>query len=325
MSTETKVVFIIGAQRGGTTVLGRVLGQLEGFVFAGEVRNLWRAVEERCTCGSRVCDCPLWSPVLAAVLKERSAAQVAEWQDRHLPSRHSWMSAIRLAWRRQRPLPSGSDLARYGSVLTDLYAQIAAVSDADVVVDASKHPNDALLLTRLHGVAPYFVQIVRDPRGSAYSAQRRKERRAVRTPELSPPSTSSRTREAARVTVNWTTRHLAGEGIRRLVGADRSMMLSYEDFVARPEAALAQVAQLVGDRPRQLPEFRGRSIALPDAHGPGSSKKLREGNLTLRHDDRWLSDFGIAEARVTTALGWPLMRRYGYPLRRPRRDASASG
>src|SRR5687768_7919448 len=67
-TTPTKVLYVLGSQRGGTTILGRLLGTIDGVEFGGEMRNLWgRGLRgpRSCGCGKGQWDCEVWSRVLA--------------------------------------------------------------------------------------------------------------------------------------------------------------------------------------------------------------------------------------------------------------------
>ena len=49
-----KILNITGWGRSGSTILGSILGEIEGFFYAGEIRNIWNRVllENRlCGCG----------------------------------------------------------------------------------------------------------------------------------------------------------------------------------------------------------------------------------------------------------------------------------
>ena len=37
-----KVLFIAGTSRSGSTLLGQLLGQIDGFIHIGELRQLWK-------------------------------------------------------------------------------------------------------------------------------------------------------------------------------------------------------------------------------------------------------------------------------------------
>ena len=64
----TRVLYIAGTGRSGSTLLANILGEVDGVFAAGEVRYLWqRGLTERrlCGCGVPVRECPVWSRVLA--------------------------------------------------------------------------------------------------------------------------------------------------------------------------------------------------------------------------------------------------------------------
>lgn len=315
-----KVVFILGSQRGGTTIFGRLLGEVDGFVFAGAVRRLWlEEANRRCSCGRANDECPLWSEVLARVAPGPGAKEVASWQARHLSNRHSWLGALRLAGEAKLRRPAAPTLQAYVDVADHLYDEVAELAGARVVVDTSKHPNDAVALTQRSSLESYLIQIVRDPRGSAYSVEQREsarqgERRSVSLADRSGFGQLGRT---AHATLNWVTRHAASEAVRRGVPADRSLLVRYEDLAERPVEVLQRVASLVGEQPAHLPSFHGGRVDLRATHAPSCAKLLPAATVPFRLDDRWIGDLNPADAAVATLLAWPLMLRYRYPLQRP--------
>ena len=70
------VVYIAGSSRSGSTLLARILGQIDDFVVPGELRHIWRtgapllAPGELCGCGRTYRECPLWTAVAADVFDE---------------------------------------------------------------------------------------------------------------------------------------------------------------------------------------------------------------------------------------------------------------
>jgi len=91
------VLYVMGAGRSGTTLLGRVIGAHDGYVNVGELRFLWQRgiLEARsCGCGRPIPSCYLWSQVLDLVSDELSrtalAAKMSTRQGRHLRWLHTW-------------------------------------------------------------------------------------------------------------------------------------------------------------------------------------------------------------------------------------------
>ena len=67
---KTKVLYILGSGRNGSTVIGDVLGSAPGLGHVGELHWIWDrgAGENRpCGCGERFVDCLFWQRVLQGV------------------------------------------------------------------------------------------------------------------------------------------------------------------------------------------------------------------------------------------------------------------
>ncbi len=315
---QPKVILILGSQRGGTTIFGRLLGEMEGFLYAGEVRRLWVSdARKTCSCGAPVNRCPLWSRVLEKVTASGvPTEEIASWQARQVSNRHSWLGALRLLCEGRVRGHRNHELESYVEVIQHLYGTIAEMTGARVIVDASKHPNDAVLLRRLTELPSYVIQIVRDPRGSAHSVQLRDAaRRARRDPSPGADPWKFSSSGPAYATMSWIARHASSEAVRRLLPANRSMLIRYEHLVERPLEVLEGVAAFVHERPSYLPELSEGSIALGVSHSPSSRKRLLAERIPICLDDRWVSDLKRTDDLLISAMAWPLMRRYGYSIR----------
>lgn len=61
--TTTRVLFIGGWGRSGSTLLERLVGSMDGTVSVGEMRDVWRrgVMGNRvCGCGAPFLSCPFW-------------------------------------------------------------------------------------------------------------------------------------------------------------------------------------------------------------------------------------------------------------------------
>ncbi len=304
----TKVLYVLGTQRGGSTVIGRVIGSQPGFAFAGEVRRLWaRGVGpgRTCGCGLSFDECPFWSAVLPEVLVDGlTPARVATWQEEVAPSHRSWLHAERVARAGEPGAEAWPALGHYRAAMGRMYAAIGHALGARVVVDSSKLPADAAVLAGIEGVGAYVLHLVRDPRGVVHSQLRRRA-----------PWGGLRRAKVVTLSAGWAVRHAAAGRLARRWPDGRWLRLRYEDFVSQPARALALVAELVGERPAPLPA--GGSFDLVEVHTPGGQLPARSGEQ-LRLDDRWQRELPAPERAVTTAATVPWIVRFGYPLRPPR-------
>jgi hypothetical protein len=306
----TKVLYMLGTQRGGSTIVGRVIGTRPGFAFGGEVRRLWArgvAAGRTCGCGRGFDACPLWSKVLPRVLVDGlTAEQVAAWQHEVAPRAHSWIHAERIV-RRDGSARCWPALEHYRAAISRMYQAMADELQAGVVVDTSKLPADAAVLLGVEGVEPYFLHLVRDPRGVVHSQLRRDSRTG-----------GSHRWRVLRLSAAWALRHGAAGRLARLTRRPSpagSLRLRYEDFVADPSGALDQVARLVGTQP--VGTSGDGSYDLAEVHTAGGRLPARSG-VRLELDDRWHSQLSALDTSIIGAATLPWLLRFGYPLTRPR-------
>jgi Sulfotransferase family len=305
-STRLKLLYIAGAGRSGSTLLDGVLGQLDGFFAAGELRYLWeRGLQESrlCGCGVAVRDCPTWRAVLASAFGpgvDANAAARLQRKATRVRCAPAMILSGRLGRRRS---------GRLGAVLGPLYQAIQESTGCRVLVDSSKLPSYGALLEALPGVELYVLHLVRDPRATAWSWLRRKRLTDTPAPRLmqrQPPGKSA----AMWMVWNLTTALLWS-------GGPRYLRLRYEDLVRRPEAAVRRIAELVGESPAALPFPVPGRVALAPTHSvAGNPGRLDTGEVALRLDDEWSSRLRPRHKLLVTLATWPLLLHYRYRVAR---------
>lgn len=342
----TRVLFLGGLGRSGTTLVERVLGELPGVVALGEVVHLWQRDlrdGERCGCSEPFGRCRFWREVgeqafggwhrvdVARVLWLRQRVE----RTRHIPrlaasagraGRAERSRPADRAERAERSRPadrSRSEIAEYAGYYQRIYAAAAAVAGARLVVDSSKH--GALAWCLGHPAAVDLdlrvVQVVRDPRAVAYSWTRR-----VTRPER-PGAEMTRYRPGHSALL-WNAQNAAlGLLPWRGVPVQR---LRYERFVADPVGAVRELARFAG-----LPDLSAADLGFLAPAGPdgparvtlgrshsaaGNPMRFTIGTVPVRPDDAWHADLPPRQRWLVGAVCAPLLAAYGYPLR-PRRPA----
>lgn len=238
MSPEKpKVVYILGAHRSGSTVLGVTLGNCTDFFFAGELHSwlsrggvpsfggvegarLWRAVSEN------VGDATDLYGYEAQFSLERSSAlfRLDKW-----PAR-----------RRLRK--------RYRQVSEKIYCAIAKATGENYVVDSSHYPLRAHELQALDGIDLYLLFLVRDPQGVVTSFD----------------SADATSYSKSPLTTNlqlWVT-HLLSTLVFLRHPPERRLFLRHEDFLANPGGVLRQILDCVGS-PAAIPDLTALSTGSP--------------------------------------------------------------
>lgn len=307
-ASPLRVLYIVGAGRSGSTLLSNVLGQLPGAVSVGELYYLWqRGLTDNilCGCGTPVRDCAFWGRVLqrtsetagiddiGAVLR----AGVAGARTRHL------RKMLTEAGRRDFVARSQPFL----HVLQHLYAAIQAETGCDHIIDASKFPTYGYLLTAIPTLEVSVIHLIRDSRAVGFSWQRKK---------YNPDSDALFGRiSPTRSALIWDAWNVGAEMLSRLLPPERLYRLHYETFIQYPEEVLGDIIALDGLEARPADVIADGMVTMRQAHTIGGNPIRFQRTMQLRLDTEWQQAMPAVPRALTTALTWPLLRRYHYPLR----------
>lgn len=301
-ASRPTLLYIGGLGRSGSTLLERLLGQLDGVVSLGEVQSLWRhrlAVGRLCGCGELLSRCPFWTALPAAATDPGRALTLQRRVERtrHLP--------LLLA---PGLFPAfASRLNRYRALLEGVYDAVEAHTGATVLVDSSKSPANAFVLRRLRGFELRVVHMVRDSRGVAYSWQKRMSM------EPGPDAPLMARESSLRVGLLWSTYNVLFAGLR-LLGVP-VLRLRYEDLVGDPRAQLAQVVTFAGAAHVEPLDFVTDTSARLDRVGhtvAGNPMRFDRGIIRIQRDEQWRSALPPAQRLLVSLLTLPGLLRYGY-------------
>lgn len=303
------VLYVAGVPRSGSTLTDLMLAQLPEHVGVGELYYLWANGPQQdvtCACGSPFSGCDFWQAVGEQAFGGWPADLVAEV--RRLQASVDRTARLPLVAGPLRPPRIARDADRYRGILTDLYRAIVAVSGARVVVDSSKRPSLAFLLRDAEDVDLRVAHVVRDPRGVAYSWSK---------PVPLQPGTSHLTEmprwSPSRTARRWVTVN-ASFGLLRRTGVP-TVVVRYEDLVARPQEELARIARLHGIEvsSADLGYVAGGRLTMPRGHTiAGSRIRLSTGSIELRTDEEWRRAMAPGARRLVSAGTWWSRRQYGY-------------
>ncbi len=310
---KQKVVYIAGAGRSGSTILGNVLGQIEGYTHIGEVYFIWShglIHNFLCGCGLPVQACPTW----IAVFKDAYGGM-----DRVDP-RAMIRQFKRYFGSRNRPPGlnrSGSSPRTYEqqalvTSLEKLYHAVGSVNRASVVVDSSKNHLQLSALSMMQNVELYVLHLVRDPRGVAYSNQKVRQRIGNRKDEHMSRLT------AWESSAKWLSRNLYVQLMARRPGT-RYQLLRYEDFIDNPRATLSRLLNWTNET-AELSFLHEQSKVDMLVHQHtifGNPSRFQTGQqITLRLDNAWKSKLSSRDRYLTQLLTLPLFKRFGYTFQR---------
>ena len=303
------VLFIAGAARSGSTLLDRAIGMRDGFCSLGELQFVWQrsfGENQLCGCGAPFHDCEFWREVSYAAFGT-APADVDQLAARRLKAevdRKRRIPALVL----NAPGQMRRALRDYGELIERLYGAVLDVAGARVIVDSSKDPRHGLVLSRLDCIELHVVHLIRDPRAVAFSWQRRRERPEIhwRKQEMTRQPVRS---SAAR----WTTHNAVVELL--CATAHRHHRLRYEDFVSDPAGAVSQIVSAYEWADAAVTGSPGELVLEPSHSVAGNPMRFSSGTVRVELDDEWRRAMPLRDRAEVAAVTWPLLARYGYPVR----------
>ena len=302
-----KVLYIGGSGRSGSTLMARLLGDVDGFVSVGELRYVWErgfVDNHLCECGQAFRECPFWAEVA-----DRALGGFASVDAEAVRSNQEAVDRIRyvpeLLWPWSRTKAFRRHHREFEEALGQLYAAILDVSGANVVVDSSSDPTYGFVLRSVEPLDVRVVHLVRDSRAVAYSWTRSKRR-----PEISERTVYMRQRSPIQSAVHWDAHNLL---LEILTARDRNALrVRYEDLVADPDDVVRAACGLFGDLGDAPP------IDAPRHSISGNPMRFQSGPLRVQLDDEWIEALPTGDRRLVTLTTAPLLARYGYIGRRAR-------
>jgi hypothetical protein len=303
-NTRIKVLYIAGCGRTGSTILGNILGQVEGFTHVGELQEIWRNLpvgQPPCGCGTPVAACKMWQEVMKKAyggVSESFVTRMMKFRNLDARDRECLRALV------SNPKHTREKLTKQLAEVESLYRAIQNVFGCKVIVDSSKHPMYAHILKLIEGIDLHVLHLVRDPRAWADAFLYKKVREGYVL--YMRPFQSC---------IHWNLRNWAAE----LMSARfkyHPMSLRYEDFVADPQGSLTRILQFVGHPSLQLPLEGEHNVNLRVQHTvSGNPNRFATGRIEIKDNQEWRVRMSRRHRVFVTLATWPLLAKYGYHLR----------
>lgn len=301
------MLFITGWGRSGTTILDRILGQIEGFFAVGELRYIWdrNLIENRlCGCGAAFNDCEIWQNIMSRAFGDRSGIvpqEMVRMRESHFRSRH--FPLLLTKWGRDRIRTSLRD---YTENLSKLYSAIREVTECRVITDSSKFPSHGYVLGMIPSIELYVVHIIRDPRAVAYSWS--KPKLQPDTGEMAPMKKIGLVKSS----LLWSLWNIVGE---ILWSGDSShyYQIRYEDFVINPRTTVDKILEMMNQTELQTPFISENEVMLGINHTvSGNPNRFDTGKIEIKSDNRWRESMVSSKKTLARALTYPVCLKYRY-------------
>lgn len=303
-STKTKILYIAGMTRSGSTILGNLLGEVSGCFTVGEPIYAWGEDQSRlCGCGEVFTDCPVWNSILNEAFGDAKDQALAIFQ-KTKRSTHVFGNFYSLNLFLGRN-PKLSD--EYVATLAKFYHSIQKVTGARIIIDESKVAAYALALSTNPNLEVWILHLVRDPRAVAFSWKRKKSRSDqdhLVMPQFSPLLVARRW-----LVENFATHFFFGR-------SKRYYFLRYEDLLLWPQKYFDEILSWMGIPKDPDPFIEAQTVLIRKDHHLMVSNPVGflKGKIELKMDDEWSRKMNMGDKLLVTACTWPMLLAYRYPL-----------
>jgi hypothetical protein len=196
---------------------------------------------------------------------------------------------------------SDHDSQVYLENLAYLYRSIVNTTGCRIIVDSSKNIGYAYFLMKTGIIDLYIVHFIRDSRATAYSWMHKKG--------------DLYQLDLFRSSKTWNSRNLMAEIIGRQMKG-KYLRLRYEDFVRAPRKAVQDIMAILKEPSDSAGEtfISDQEVRLSPSHLIyGNPDRFKSGVVRLKYDAKW-KQMRLRDKIAVTAITWPFLIRYGYPV-----------
>lgn len=306
-SGVTNLLYIMGRDHSGSTVLDALLGNAEKIESVGELVSGLEREGEVCSSGTPFHKCEFWSQVRLG-FEQITSFSLKEAADLLRHQAHIGRLSKFLLLR-----PNSKGVQVLKKVNNAILYSVLQVAGKKCMLDSSKEHTRALFLLRFLPNAK-IIHLVRNPErilssdffrmrsGSGYKFLRRKfsgQRMAFFFMMLS--------------CMNWVVGNFIAE-IIRFLAPDRVLRLRYEDLCAAPRGSLERLQSFIGHDLCSVIEAVESGQRMSIGHNIGGNMMRKSGSFVfdLKAGKRRPLPWGYKlMARLIT---WPFLLTYGYNL-----------
>lgn len=305
--TPVRVLYIMGVPRSGSTIIDKILGNHNHIVSVGELINLpingW-CNNEYCSCGEHANSCSFWSKVQQEWMRNSEINNIQEYI--------KLQNTMDQLWNRFKSFSMPANLKdefdAYANMTISLYRAIQNISNKSVIVDSSKNPLRAFILSMIPGIDLSIIHLVRDAGGVSWS-----KKKSFKKDEQAGVQVDFKSSPIWRTAINWCRINLRCNWVRKQLDSKCSIVVCYEDFIVNPEKSLSRIGQLIDE------DFNKVIVSLQNdnlnaaGHIIAGNRLRMMPTIKLKIDNEWKTRLLLYERLYIWIIsGWMLSRYKNY-------------
>ncbi len=308
MSKKVQVIYILGEGRSGSTLIERILGQHSEIFAAGELKHIWERsfIENQlCSCGKKFKECNIWQKIIQDLEPYNiDPYEQMDVQNKISRLRH-YFKLKKL--KKNATLKNDDDLMKLANTYYTLYRSILKSTGKKYVLDASKHPVFAFILSMHPKIELHTIHLVRDLRGVAYAWTKKKIRPEITTHKELMPQYS-----VLRTSASWDIVNFIGEKLKNY--AHSYTLIRYEDIISDPQKHIQKIFDHLNLNNEIESIFTNdQTVNLKTNHTvAGNPMRFTTGPVTLTLDEKWKVNMSTKDKLISKILGYPYLFKYGY-------------
>ncbi|UII23871.1 sulfotransferase [Fulvivirga ligni] len=225
---DCKIIYIVGDGRSGSTLLENVLRNQNNTINVGECFRFWERYyrnETICGCNKLIGNCELWTGVDANLRNT--------FGDDYDSKKVEQSIKKFTTYKYQKHFNEFEVSEQLKDLIITFYSSIAHISGANIIIDSSKSPGWAILLSRFIPENVLFIHLERELASVADSWKKK-----VVLPEYVLSQRYMPVKSDLNIIRTWTRVKVMG---RRLKETNNYIFLRYEDLVNNFEAVINHV------------------------------------------------------------------------------------
>jgi hypothetical protein len=282
---KIKIIYLLGAGRSGTTLLGTILNSHSKICTIGEMHQFpdYLLNNKACSCGDKLTQCEFWRTIIK--LTDFSGIDL-ENLERTVKQKESHTNILKLLFKTKVDEP-------YLKFHNLIFESISKQHKEQLLLDSSKYIARYLLLKKSDKLNIKGIYVTRDVRGVINSFSKK-----VQTPK------------SAIGTIIYYMLINSFAELLSLMDKD-IIKIKYEDFINAPLPTLNKIYNHVLN-PQEKAESISKIFDMP--HIIGGNRMKKKSKITIEGDEKWKNNICRPKQIIYYILAAPIMLLNRYKI-----------